>query len=70
MGNRFSAVSLKACDLISDRGHDRSQPGLFHRTLQKHALTLQSVFECRLSRVAKHLVHQTQREVIVIQAAC
>jgi hypothetical protein len=69
MGNRVSAVNLKACRLFPGRVRESTPLESFRSVLRSHEPTSRSVFKCRLSRSARYLVHRRRCEVIVIQAA-
>jgi hypothetical protein len=47
MGNRLSAVSLKAYGLLPDRVRDSNREESFCRVLRNHELTSRLVSECR-----------------------
>jgi hypothetical protein len=69
MGNRFSAVILKACDLIPARGRHSPRLGIICRVPHNHHLTSLSASGRRLSRTSRDLVHRRQCKAIVTQAA-
>ena len=69
MGNRLSAVNLKACRLFPDRVRESTRLESFCSVLRNHEPTSRSVSKCRLSRSARDIVHRRRCEVIVTKAA-